>query len=90
MATQKPAHNIRLGRIEASIWANRTENNEFWFNVTVKRRFNINGEWKDATTFGRDDLPIVSKVLDMAYSWIWEHPVSTNPNSHRQANANLK
>ncbi len=28
--------------------------------------------------FGRDDLPLVIKVSDMAHSWIYQHPQSTN------------
>jgi len=30
-----------------------------------------NGKWQDTPTFRRDDLPIVAKVVDMAYAWIW-------------------
>ena len=80
MATQKPAHKVRLGKLVASIWANQTEDNEVWFSVTVERRFKSNGEWKSSASFGRDDLPVAAKAMDMAYAWIWEQaaPVSAS------------
>jgi len=71
MGQKKQTHEIPLGRIKAAIWANQTENQDVWFNVTVSRLYRDNGEWKDTSSFGRDDLPIVTKALDMAYSWIW-------------------
>ena len=36
MTAQKPAHEIRLGRIKATIWANDTENGKR-YNVTLTR-----------------------------------------------------
>ena len=69
----KPAHEIRLGRIRAAIWANHTDNREIWFNITVSRLYKDGDQWKDTTAFGRDDLPLLAKVADMAYAWIWGH-----------------
>lgn len=68
---KKPAHEVRLGRIRAAIWSNQTEDADVWFNVTISRLFKDEGQWRDAESFRRDDLPIVAKVVDMAYSWIW-------------------
>ena len=68
---EKPVHEIRLGRIRAAIWANETENRQVWFNVTVSRLYKDGDQWKDTSTYRRDDLPIVAKVVDMAYAWIW-------------------
>ncbi len=28
--------------------------------------------WQDSTSFGRDDLPLVAKVADMAHTWIFQ------------------
>ena len=73
MATkQKPVHEIRLGRIRAAIWANQTESGEIWFNVTVSRLYNDGSRWQQSASYGRDDLPLVSKVVNMAYVWIWD------------------
>lgn len=68
---QKPAHEIRLGRIKATIWENETEQGTR-HNVTVCRLYKDGDEWKQSASFGRDDLPLVAKAVDMAHTWIFE------------------
>ena len=70
-AKQKPVHEIRLGRIKATIWENETENGPR-YNVTVSRLYKDGDEWKQTSSFGRDDLPLVAKVADMAHTWSYE------------------
>ncbi len=72
-ATNRPVHEVRLGRIRAAVWANSTESG-IRYNVTVSRLYKDekSGEWKDSASFGRDDLPLVGKVCDLAHSWIFE------------------
>ena len=77
----RPVHEIRLGRIRAAIWANGADGREVWFNVTVSRVYKDGDEWKDTTAFGRDDLPIVAKIADMAYAWIWEQSAASSRSS---------
>ena len=72
---QKPVHEIRLGRIRAAIWANHNGGRDVWFNVTVSRLYKDGDRWQDTATFRRDDLPIVSKAIEMAYAWIWGQEV---------------
>ncbi len=67
----RPVHEVRLGRIKAAIWENATQNGSR-HNVTVSRLYKDEDQWKDSTSFGRDDLPLVAKVVDMAHSWIFE------------------
>lgn len=69
---KRPVHEVRLGKIKAAIWANDTENG-VRHNVTLTRLYKDGETWKDSTTFGRDDLPLVAKVVDMAHTWIFEH-----------------
>ncbi len=68
----RPVKEIRLGRIRAAIWENETANGTRC-NVTVSRLYKDGDNWKDSASFGRDDLPIVSKVLDRCHDWIFEH-----------------
>ncbi|WP_437191143.1 hypothetical protein [Planctomicrobium sp. SH527] len=82
--TNKPVHQIQLGRIRAAIWANTAKKGGVWFNVVLTRRFKEGDEWQDTTTFGCDDLPLVSKAADMAYAWIWEQTASANPDKGEQ------
>jgi hypothetical protein len=65
----KPVHDIRLGRIKAAIWRNESQNGTM-FNVTISRLWKDDTQWKDSTSFGRDDLLLVAKVADMAHTWI--------------------
>lgn len=67
----RPVHEIKLGRIRASIWANGAHGQGTWFNVSISRLYRAGDEWKTTTSFARDDLPLVSKAAEMAYAWIW-------------------
>lgn len=68
----KPVHEVRLGRVKAAIWANETEQG-IRHNVTIARIYKDGNEWKSSQSFGRDELPLVQKVADMAHSWIFQH-----------------
>ena len=68
----KPVHEIRLGRIRAAIWANETKVG-VRHNVDVECLYTGGDEWKSTKSYGRDDLPLVSKVSDMAHTWIFEN-----------------
>ena len=68
----KPVHEIRLGRIKAAIWSNESESGT-WHNVTLRRLYQLDGKWKETDSFGRDDLPLLEKVVAKAHDWIFEH-----------------
>ena len=67
----KPAQEIRLGRIKGTIWANEGENGTR-YNVTFTRLYKDDEGWKDSDSFGRDDLPLIAKVADLAHTWIFQ------------------
>jgi hypothetical protein len=67
----KPINEIRLGAIKASVWENETETG-IRYNVTVSRLYKDGDAWKRSESFGRDDLPLVAKVADLAHTWIFE------------------
>lgn len=69
---KQPVHEIRFGLIKASIWKNQTRSGDR-HNVTVCRIYRNGDVWKESTHFGRDDLPILAKVIDMAHTWIFIH-----------------
>lgn len=67
----QPVHEIRLGRVKASLWANSFENG-CRYNVTVSRLYkDDSNKWRSSDSFGRDDVPLVCKVLDLAHTWIF-------------------
>lgn len=76
---QRPVHEVRLGRVRAAIWENQTENGPR-HNVTLTRLYKDGDQWKDSTSFGRDDLPLVAKVADQVHSWIFEQAVAAREN----------
>jgi hypothetical protein len=76
-AKKRPVQEIRLGRIRAAIWENETENG-LRHNVTVSRLYKDGNEWKDSSSFGRDDLPLLAKVCDQAHTWIFEQSAERN------------
>ena len=76
MAKQRPVHEIRLGRIKAAIWANEVEGGTR-HNVTMARLYKEGKDWKSSDSFGRDDLPLVAKVADMAHTWIFQAVTAT-------------
>ena len=74
---QKPVHEIRMGRIKATIWSNDTSNGSR-HNVTFSRLYKDGDKWEQSTTFGRDDLPLVMKVANQAHDWIFEQASSSS------------
>ncbi len=79
-AKQKPVHEIRLGRIKAAIWANETDNGTR-HNVNITRLYKDGDEWKTSTSFGREELPLVAKIADMAHTWIYQQGHESNGDS---------
>jgi len=72
-AKTKPVHEIRIGRVRASIWANTSQAGRTFHKVTVQRLYKAESGWRSTASFGRDDLPLVAKALDAAHSWVFEH-----------------
>ncbi len=69
----KPVHVIRLRGITASVFANiaETKNGDVTFHkVSVQRVYKDGDVFKTASTFGRDDLPIVRLLTDRAWQFI--------------------
>lgn len=75
--SKKPVHEVRLGRIKAAIWENETQNGTL-HNVTLSRLYKDGDQWKDSTSFGRDDLPLVAKVADLCHIWIFQQKREDN------------
>ncbi len=76
-AKARPVHELRMGRIKAAIWENETSNGTR-HNVTITRIYKDADQWRDSSSYGRDDLPLVAKVADLAHSWIYEQGGTTD------------
>jgi len=69
----KPAHEIRLSGVRASIWKNDTDKGPR-YNTTFERYYRDGEEWKSSNSFGRDDLLTLSFVAQEALRWIAQQP----------------
>ncbi|MDA1161883.1 MAG: hypothetical protein O3B13_02150 [Planctomycetota bacterium] len=64
-------HEVRRGTITARIRRSRTRSGPR-HTVSVVRLFRNGDHWKESTRFGRDDIPVVRLVLDLAHTWVLE------------------
>jgi hypothetical protein len=91
MSSDRPVHEIRMGRIKAAIWRNENETGT-WFSITITRIYKTESGWETSNSFSRDELPLVSKVADMAHSWVYQHgnDRDDNEDSERPKNNSRK
>ena len=67
---QRPAHEVRIARLRATIWRNEHETQGPWYSITLTRSYKQGEEWKTASSFGRDDLLVVGEICRQAFLWI--------------------
>ena len=66
----KPAHKIRIGVLQATIWRNSGDNGA-WYSVVPSRSYKQGDEtWKETDSLNADDLLAMAKLLDLAHTWI--------------------
>ena len=76
----RPAYEHRIGRIRVIAWRNDGKEGP-WYSFSVTRGYkDQSGNWKTATTLGRDDLLTAALMMQGAYLWAAEQQ-STNGNS---------
>jgi len=79
----KPEKVFRIGWISASVFVNEVESDggkRKVRNVTLQRRYRDNdGGWQTANSFGLQDLPGASRVLDMALDYVASKEADATP-----------
>jgi hypothetical protein len=85
----KPVHEVRLGRIKAAIWRNVAQNG-YLYNVTIARLYKDGDQWRDSSSFGRDDLPLVAKVADLVHTWIFTQGQEQNGSQNQEQDGSSK
>ncbi|XZE20339.1 hypothetical protein SH449x_000207 [Pirellulaceae bacterium SH449] len=68
---EKPVHEVRLGKVKAAIWRNENDSGTR-YGVTFSRIYKTDDGWESSSSFGRDELPLLGKVADMAHTWIYQ------------------
>ena len=76
----KPVHEMRLGRIVASVWANTSPKGTYYA-VTACRLYRKGQGWARTSSFGRDDLPLVAKVMNDAHTWLFSEAARVAPST---------
>ena len=64
-----PAHKIRIGTLQATIWRNLSEKAN-WYSVKLTRGYKAEDGWRETDNLGSDDLLASAKLLDLAHTWI--------------------
>lgn len=70
-AKRPPVARVNFGGVQASIWANPSDQGEF-HTVTFARRFLEGGEWKTSNSYNAHDALALAKVADLAVNKIIE------------------
>ena len=87
--SDRPVHEVRLGKVKAAIWRNETDLGAR-YSVTISRIYKTESGWESSGSFGRDELPLVGKVADMAHSWIYQQNDKNDAQSEDTENKNQK
>ena len=65
----KPAHEIRIGAVKATVWPNEGKAGAR-YTVTTSRSFKAGEEWRQTSSYHKSDLPKLIAVLSEAEQWI--------------------
>ena len=77
-----PVFSVRHRALKAAVWRNESENGPF-FNTTVSRSYKDGDTWKEAGSFGYDDLLIVAELLRSCYGFIAREMAKKNEDAKR-------
>jgi len=66
----KPAHKLRNGVLQVTIWRNSGEKGN-WYSVVPTRSYKQGEDtWKETDSLNFDDLLPMAKLFDHAHTWI--------------------
>lgn len=87
MTNQRPTKEIKLGSVRAAIWRNELESGRVRHSVTFSRLYKDKeeGAWRDATSFGSGELPLLGRVAEQALAWIYQQGTERPPAAEEHA-----
>lgn len=66
---KKPVRVVRSGGVVISVWENTNKSGEKFLSCTIKKSYKDDkGEWKNVTSFNKNDLPDVSFACGKAFN----------------------
>ena len=79
VSTNRPVHEVCLGRICGAVWEQPGTDGRTWHTVTLSRIYQTDaGTWARSESFGRTDLPLVAKVADQCHTWMYQQTKEEN------------
>jgi hypothetical protein len=79
----EPIHVVRFGLIKCEIYRNHTRSGER-YSATLTRLYRNGSVWQTSKVFGRDDLLVAAKSLDVAHTVICELCQAEQPAEHSE------
>lgn len=71
--SQGPRKEFRIGRVRSSVWENHHPEKGVWYSVTFSRSYRDggpDGPWRNANSYGWEDLLVIAELSRMAFHWI--------------------
>jgi hypothetical protein len=70
--SQQPAHKVRFGVLQVTIWRNIScEKGTTWYSAVPTRSYKKGDDaWAESDSLNADDLLIMAELLRQAFSWI--------------------
>ena len=66
----KPAHKIRDGFLQVTIWRNSGDKGT-WYSIVPTRSYKPdNGDWQETDSLNADDCLAMAELIREAYAWI--------------------
>jgi hypothetical protein len=79
----QPAHKIRIGSLQATIWRNLSDKGN-WYSVKLTRGYKADDGWRETDNLGFDDLLSAAKLLDLAHTWAM-HQLDADRKARKQS-----
>ena len=68
--SQQPAHKIRYGVLQVTIWRNSNDKGT-WYSAVPTRSYKKGDDaWAETDSLGEDDMLIMAELLRQAFAWI--------------------
>ena len=66
-----PAHKLRRGVLQVTIWRNKGDDDRTWYSAVPSRSYKKGDDaWAESDSLNQDDLLPMAKLLDEADTWI--------------------
>ena len=72
MTEAKPANQIRMGQLKATIWENEGAKGKF-YSATIVRLYRTDAGWKETHSFSRSQIALLGELTKRVHDWMQDH-----------------